>query len=296
MLRRSTVRLMAPLAVVAIAVAGCGGSSGPDSRTVRDCELTTDADCVGADLEGVDLRGERLPNADLRRANLQGADLRNANLRRADLRNADLTGARLGRANLAQARLEGASLVLARAQRANLSHPRARGLDLSGADLTGAKMGRSVLGQATLCGTTRPNGKIDNTDCDGDGPTDGSTTTTTLALAPFTVASFVGPSGYGCDTGVGLATFRWSVPDAGSVTFSVDGRDPSSSGGGLPAIVDNPDGESFGDVADGTVTFAFECNDQPHVIDVTWVQGSSPGVPIPGGPAVTRSSTLLRTS
>lgn len=311
--QRSSTPILALIAVVAMVAAACAGSSG-SARTVKGCELTVDADCPGADLGGANLgdaqlrranfRGADLSdanltntnliNADLRRADLSGANLTKANLRHADLRGAILDGANLGRANLGRARLEDASLVLAQAQRADLSRPRARGLDLSGANLEDAKVGSQVLAQAILCGTTRPNGRIDNSDCEN-GSSEGSPTTTTLAVAPYAIDRFIGPLGYNCDSGDGQATFSWAVPNTGSVAFTVDGTDPSGLSGGLPAIVDNPNGQSFGSVDDGTVTFAFACDDQPHVVTFTWVEGSSPGVPIPGGPALTRSTTLTRT-
>lgn len=108
----------------------------------------------------------------------------------------------------------------------------------------------------TPSGTTRPNGKIDNSDCENGSP-EGSSTTTTLAVAPCAIDRFIGPLGYNCDSGRGQATFSWAVPNTGSV--------------------------------------AFACDNQPHVVTFTWVEGSSPGVPIPGGPALTRSTTLTRT-
>jgi hypothetical protein len=168
-----------------------------------------------------------------------------------------------------------------------------RGADLSGAVLTKAKVDRRALDAATLCATTRPNGKLDDRDCKAP-PSTTSTTTAAAPVPPVAIARFEAPASYVCAGDTAQATFHWSVPQAGSVAFTVDGRAPSTTGTGLPGVIDNPDGQSFGDVGNGTITLAFACDDLPHVVDFTWVQGNPPGVPVLGGPTVTRSVTLPR--
>jgi hypothetical protein len=286
-------RVFALAATAALIAAGCGGSSGPDTRTVRRCEIAVATECVGANLAGAKLARARLNRADLRRANLRGADLRGANLRRADLRGANLQGVNLRGANLKQARLDEADMVFAQLQRASMQGATLRDADLSGAVLTGAKVDRRALERATLCATRRPNGKLDDSGCG----TPATTTTTTAPLppvAPVVIERFDAPPSYVCAGNVGQATFQWSVPQAGSVSFTVDGLVPSSSGTGFPGVIDNPDGQSFGDVSNGTITLAFTCDDLPHTFAFSWVQGNPPGVPVPGGPSVTRSVTLPR--
>jgi hypothetical protein len=288
--------LLAPIGLVGLALVApaCGGSSDPDTRTVRGCEIEPATECVGANLRGAKLAAVRLPRADLRRANLRGADLRGTNLRRADLRGADLQGANLRGAKLERARLDDANMVFAQLQGASMRRATLRGTDLTGAVLTDAKVDRAALDRATICATTRPNGEVDASDCEQNGEDGASTSTTRPVVPPVAVERFDAPPSYACAGDVGQATFQWSVPQAGSVQFTVDGRVPSSTGTGLPGVIDNPDGQSFGDVTEGTITLSFACDDLPHVVDFSWAQGNPPGVPVPGGPTVTRSVTLTR--
>jgi phosphatidylinositol-3-phosphatase len=89
-------------------------------------------DLIGANLSGLDLRGDNLQYANFVDANLQGASLRGANLQYADLAGAQLQGADLKGANLQYANLAGANLSGVDFQGASLVYA-----SLSGATLTG---------------------------------------------------------------------------------------------------------------------------------------------------------------
>jgi uncharacterized protein YjbI with pentapeptide repeats len=120
-------------------------------------------DCVGCNLEsldlhGQDLRGVRIVGSNLRETNLRGADLRNGNLvgvnaTGADLSSADLSGSKLVGAMLRDAQLHGATVgdaVLCNrsddnenlSQRGIYRHTSCadlRGVDLHGIDLRTAR-------------------------------------------------------------------------------------------------------------------------------------------------------------
>jgi Pentapeptide repeats (8 copies) len=177
----------------AIALAGCGGSGGPDS--VNGCAIEPATSCSGVDLSGADLSG-----ADLSRATLTGANLEGTNLSGADLTEANLGGARIVDA------------------------------DLSDADLTGATISGTSLDGATLCGTTRTNGTVDDSSCPPSTDTTATNTTpaeTTTGAAPATVETFsVGD--LACDgSPKGTVTVTWTTKDATAVEIAVDGDAPT---------------------------------------------------------------------
>jgi len=102
-------------------------------------------DLSGADLAGVALTDQTVPEADLHHANLWQAKIADAALPGADLREAGLDQARLRNVDLAAARLTGASL-----RSASLDDVDLTGAELSETDLRGARLRGLELRDATL--------------------------------------------------------------------------------------------------------------------------------------------------
>ena len=175
------------LSVVVIALAGCGGSDGPES--VNGCAIEPATQCpsvdfTGANLEGADLSGANLSGANLTDTNLSGADLASANLAGAQIVDADLSGADLTRANL------------------------------TGATITGTN-----LDDAVLCGTTRTDGTTDDTSCPAStDPTETDTTATSeAAVTSFDVGDFT------CDTAGNVPVgVSWETENATAVEIALD--------------------------------------------------------------------------
>lgn len=119
----------------------------------------TDAQLIGSNLGGADLRWVDLGRADLRQTNLIGADLSNAilsyaNLGQADLSGANLTHANLWWANFWRAKAIGANLTEAELWHANFSNTNLSGALLTRADLTATVIVETDLRSADLSGAT----------------------------------------------------------------------------------------------------------------------------------------------
>jgi len=199
---KRTLGTMVAAAALVVLVAGCGGSSLPDS--VNGCPIQPATSC---------------PNGDLSGADLSGADLTGANLSGANLQDTDLSGGNLTEANLTQAQIVDADLSDA---------------DLTRANLTGATITGTNLDGATLCGTTRTDGTTDDSSCPASTETTGTTetTTTTSTASEAEVTSFdVGD--YTCTSGATQAsvTVSWETTAATAVLLSVDGQPAGSSTG-----------------------------------------------------------------
>ena len=80
--------------------------SGGEHGIRFDLSKDGNANLVGANLRGVDLKNANLRGANLRNADLKDADLRGANLTGADLSNADLRNANLRGADLSNANID----------------------------------------------------------------------------------------------------------------------------------------------------------------------------------------------
>ena len=125
--------LLATLLVVACASGAGSPSDGPTPTVVAEsmvvfataeaerksaagnCAIEPNAQCEGADFEGVDLGAEFLGNnlndgLDLTGANLRSANMKDIDLYLADLTGADLTGADLTNSNLSFANLRGSDM------------------------------------------------------------------------------------------------------------------------------------------------------------------------------------------
>ncbi len=87
---------------------------------------------------------------DLRGVNLSANDLQDADFSHADLANADLSGANLRGADLSGSSMIGANLI---------------STDLTDADLTGANLSRAFIRATRFCGTTMPDGRVDDSGC-----------------------------------------------------------------------------------------------------------------------------------
>ncbi len=187
---------IATLAVAAVALAGCGGDS---TKTVNGCVIEPDTGCANIDLSEADLEG----------ADLSGADLSGTNLTRTILRDAELVDT-----NLSSATIDGADLS---------------GADLTSANLTGATITGTNLDGAILCGTIRTDGTTDDTGC----PTTDTTETTeteteTTEASDASVSSFeLTELDCGAAT-TGPVTVTWETEDATAVEIALDTGTPTA--------------------------------------------------------------------
>jgi hypothetical protein len=199
---------------VVLAVAGCGGSSGPES-SVNGCAIQPATACTGIDLSGANLAGANLSQADLSKTNLENTNLSGANLTEANLSGAQIVNTDLSDANLTSANLTGATIT--------------------GANLDGA----------TFCGTTRTDGTTDDTSCPASTETIATETQTTVASAAEVTSFDVGDMR--CTSGAATAPVEvsWETGNATAVEIEVDSFTPSPFGPSGMANVTVPcDGES----------------------------------------------------
>lgn len=214
------LRLSVAVIAAVFAVAGCGGSSGPDS-SVNGCDIQPSTSCPNADLSAADLSNADLSQADLSGANLGGTNLEGANLTQANLSNARIVDANLSNTNL------------------------------TSANLTGATITGTSFDDATLCGTTRTDGTTDDSSCPATGGTTTETTTsestetTTTTAAAAEVTSFdVGDLTCGAATTAPVQV-QWETENATAVDIAVDSFTPAGYGPSGTATVTVPcDGES----------------------------------------------------
>lgn len=232
------------VAVVAIALAGCGDDGSATGKTVNGCVIQPAASCAGADLSGEDLSG-----SDLTKADLSGANLTDVNLSGADLTQANLSDAQIVNADLSDS-------------------------DLTGANLTGATIEGTNLDGAYLCGTTRTDGTTDDTSCPASGGTTTTDTTTTetdtettettdtdsteATITSFTVGTPDCPSG----ATDGTVEVSWETDAATAVEFSIDGADPTAA-------------TSFG--PSGQEELSIPCDGASHDIELTALSDAGAG-------------------
>ncbi|MDJ0845551.1 pentapeptide repeat-containing protein [Crocosphaera sp.] len=132
--------------------------------------LELDRECVGCDLQGVNLPREnfglkyRLPRSSsplsvspfgmdqAKPVNLTQANLSNANLYQSDLSKIILENANLMQANLSETDLEEANLQGANLRKANLENANLKGANLENANLKGAKLRGVNLEETNLKG------------------------------------------------------------------------------------------------------------------------------------------------
>jgi len=96
------------------------------------------------DLQGIYLKGLRLPASRWRNANFTGSMLKGANFRQADLQGALFVDADLAGVNFRDADLRGAQFNNSSLKEADLRGAKLEGTSFSGADLTGAKADQST--------------------------------------------------------------------------------------------------------------------------------------------------------
>jgi uncharacterized protein YjbI with pentapeptide repeats len=139
---------------------------GPD-RTISwvDCPDSTYSD--GVELPNPKMNKAKLPCALLNEANLDGADLEGAYLNGANLKPASLKPASLNMAILTGAGLTRANLGGAIVTEADLREEELFGPPPSDkADRSWANLDWAGMSEATFCGTTMPDGIINNDDCE----------------------------------------------------------------------------------------------------------------------------------
>ena len=130
------------LVVVALVVAGCGGSQDLLTNEFGGCTFEPHTKCPGMDLAGVVVSESDLRGADFVGANLEGADFRQADLRDANLAGADLTHADFTRADLRGADMSDAILTSATFEHA----------DWVGSNRSSARLCKTILPEGTASG------------------------------------------------------------------------------------------------------------------------------------------------
>ena len=154
-------------------------------------KLLETKECVGCNLDKVDLGEADLRGADLRNvslikaylwktnleeanleraylnyANLDLATLEGANLKNTNLENARLSETKLNNANLENSSVQGAILEKASLYKANLTSANFQGANLKDANLAQARWGNANFAGAKFCNTMMPYSKRENSGCD----------------------------------------------------------------------------------------------------------------------------------
>lgn len=197
-MKTARIGSLAVVAVVAVVLAGCGGS---DDGVVNGCVIEPGTGCANIDLSGADLEGVDLTEADLSGANLTETNLRGANLTAADLSGAQIVDADLSDANLQNANLTGATIV---------------GTNLDG---------------ATLCGTIRVDGSKDDSGCPSTETTAPEPTTESTETAEPSEAEVTSFELTELDcgaAGTGPVTVTWETEAATAVEIAVDVATPTA--------------------------------------------------------------------
>lgn len=147
------------------------GGNEPGNASCAGTPLRPGQDFLGCDFSGRNLRGKDLHSSsfkavDLSDADLCGADLESASFADSDLSDANLTGVNLDSSSHSKSSFAGANLTNATLRVATFSKVDYSGADFTGADLKGATFDEANLSGAVFCRTVRPDGRIDNRDCD----------------------------------------------------------------------------------------------------------------------------------
>ena len=190
----------------AVAMTSCQNSSPTLENHFGDCTFAPHAVCRNQNLGAVDLEALDLTGIDL-----SGSDLTDSNMHRTILRNATLVGTNLSAVNLSGADLRGANLTDAALFRARLDRA-----DWAGSVRTGVRYCQTLLPDSTVsdCKELEVVGHI--------GP-----------LIPPTIVNFAPHEPQKCfNDGVGQGIeVEWSVQNADTVAFLVDGLRASSATG-----------------------------------------------------------------
>jgi hypothetical protein len=132
---------------------------------VRTLYGQTKYDLRGINLDGANLVGATLNDVDFSSSTMRGVNLAATTIMGAAFVGADLEAANLAGLEMAFSTLAGANLRGANLRGAEMGYVTVDDTDLTGADLTGAQIGIVYLETALTCGTTMPDGTIDNADC-----------------------------------------------------------------------------------------------------------------------------------
>ena len=219
-------------------------SASPQVLVVGDCRLVPEAVCPGAQITLVSIRG----------VDLHGANMQTANFRGSDLREVDFTGAILIRADFSDTDMSRAKLT-----GADLSGAKLKDANLTGTDLTGAKLKESQLKRTRLCKTILPDGTKDDSSCEAPVSPSPTPASPSVSASPKPsskpiITKMAAPESVVCPSSpkdaVKEVTIAYSVTDATTVEFLIDGEDPGAQAGLDPKR--------------GRATLDFVCNKASH--------------------------------
>ncbi|MGK5092249.1 pentapeptide repeat-containing protein [Deltaproteobacteria bacterium TL4] len=112
-------------------------------------QLLISDDCEACDLQGINLRGQKLEKLHLSHSSLRYASLNGTSFKFSDLRNVDFKGANMRTLKSKQVQLSGADLRATRLENADFSYAFMNGVDLEGASIENALFTGAILDGAT---------------------------------------------------------------------------------------------------------------------------------------------------
>ena len=150
---------------------GGSGSTGGGQGHCAGTPLEPGQDFLGCDFAGRNLRGEKLHSSsfkdvDLSDADLCGADLHSVSIADSDLRDANLTDVNLDSSSHSKTDFSGADFTGVSLRQSTVSKSSFSGVDFTRADLTGSTFNEVDFSGAVFCRTIRPDGSVDDRDCD----------------------------------------------------------------------------------------------------------------------------------
>lgn len=122
------------------------------------------ANLAGANLSGLDFRGQFLPGTNFQGCNLDGADFSHSELQGADLQKTSAKGARFEAADLSNIKAAGANFSSGEFDRSNMQAADLQGADFSNARFSETSMDHSNLKNASFNGATMVEGSIESAD------------------------------------------------------------------------------------------------------------------------------------
>jgi hypothetical protein len=149
---------------------GSGGTGGGNGQcagtTLKPGQDFLGCDYAGRNLREKDLHSSSFKDVDLSEADLCGANLRSVSIADSDLSGANLTDVDLDSSSHSKSDYSGANFTGVSLRQSTISKSSFAGVNLTRADLTGSTFDEVDFSGAIFCRTIRPDGTIDDRDCD----------------------------------------------------------------------------------------------------------------------------------